>query len=88
MVPDLAARADDLSDNRLVPAFRHGPETAGCRNARIMLQPGGLQNIARAFVRIMLQAGSKRDVKSSRPPPDNADNASLNPKVRPRAAAD
>ncbi len=55
MVPDFAARAGDLSDNRLVPAFRHGPETAGCRNARIMLQPGGFQNIARPPVHVVAE---------------------------------
>jgi hypothetical protein len=41
MIPDLMAQAGDLLDNRLIPAFRHCPEIVGCRNARIMLQPGG-----------------------------------------------
>ncbi len=55
MVPDLVAQVGDLSDNRLVPAFRHGPEIVGCRDAQIMLQKGGFKGIARQAVYVVAE---------------------------------
>ena len=55
MIPDLMTQAGDLPDNRLNPAFRHGPEIVGCGDAQIMPQPGGFQGIAREPVHVVAQ---------------------------------